>query len=117
MMKTPQLQGPGRYHQAGKRRAQQGLERLKQQEKASKRAFAKFINAKEASPEQPYLVKKGVPAIGVREDENGNLLVPGFDTEGHIHTLQTIALEGSPQRGDEDHEASSRQEKLVRLHD
>lgn len=77
-----------------KRRAQQGLERLKQQEKASKRAFAKFINAKEASPEQPYLVKKDVPAIGVREDAHGNLLVPGFDTSGHIHTLQTISLEG-----------------------
>jgi putative DNA primase/helicase len=80
--------------EAEKRRAQQGLERLKQQEKASKRAFAKFINAKEASPKQPYLVKKGVPAIGVREDENGNLLVPGYDTSGHIHTLQTISLDG-----------------------
>ena len=80
--------------EAEKRRAQQGLERLKQQEKASKRAFAKFINAKEASPEQPYLAKKGVPAIGVREDEHGNLLVPGYDTSGHIHTLQTISLEG-----------------------
>jgi putative DNA primase/helicase len=80
--------------EAEKRRAQQGLERLKQQEKASKRAFAKFINAKEASPEQAYLAKKGVPAIGVREDEHGNLLLPGYDTSGHIHTLQTISLEG-----------------------
>jgi phage/plasmid primase-like uncharacterized protein len=80
--------------EAEKRRAQQELERRAQQEKASKRAYAKFINAKEASPEQAYLVKKGVPGIGVREDENGNLLVPGYDTEGHIHTLQTISLDG-----------------------
>ena len=80
--------------EAEKRRAQQGLERLKQQEKASKRAFAKFINAKEASQEQAYLAKKGVPGIGVREDEYGNLLVPGYDTSGHIHTPQTISLEG-----------------------
>jgi antirestriction protein ArdC/phage/plasmid primase-like uncharacterized protein len=76
------------------RRAKQELERRTQQGKASKRAYAKFINAKEASPEQAYLAKKGVPAIGIREDNHGNLLVPGYDTEGHIHTLQTISLEG-----------------------
>jgi len=80
--------------EAEKHRAQQELERRAQQEKASKRAYAKFINAKEASPEQAYLAKKGVPGIGVREDENGNLLVPGYDTSGHIRTLQTISLEG-----------------------
>lgn len=80
--------------EAEKRRAQQELERRAQQEKASKRAYAKFINAKEVSPEQAYLAKKGVPGIGVRADENGNLLVPGYGTEGHIHTLQTISLDG-----------------------
>jgi len=80
--------------EAEKHRALQELERRTQQEKASKRAYAKFINAKEAVPEQAYLAKKGVPGIGVREDENGNLLVPGYDTEGHIHTLQTISLDG-----------------------
>lgn len=80
--------------EAEKRRAQQELERRAQQEKASKRAYAKFINAKEASPEQTYLAKKGVPGIGVREDEHGNLLVPGYDTAGFIHTLQTISLDG-----------------------
>ncbi|WP_300162294.1 zincin-like metallopeptidase domain-containing protein [Solidesulfovibrio sp.] len=80
--------------EAEKRRAQQELERRAQQEKASKRAYAKFINAKEASPEQAYLAKKGVPGIGVREDENGNLLVPGYDTAGFIHTLQTISQDG-----------------------
>jgi len=80
--------------EAEKRRAQQALERRAQQEKASKRAYAKFINAKEATPEQAYLVKKGVPGIGVREDENGNLLVPGYDTAGFIHTLQTISQDG-----------------------
>ena len=80
--------------EAEKRRAQQELELRTQQEKASKRAYAKFINAKEASPEQAYLVKKGVPGIGVREDENGNLLVPGYDTAGFIHTLQTISQDG-----------------------
>jgi antirestriction protein ArdC/phage/plasmid primase-like uncharacterized protein len=80
--------------EAEKRRAQQELERRAQQEKASKRAYAKFINAKEASPEQAYLAKKCVPSIGVREDEHGNLLVPGYDTAGFIHTLQTITQEG-----------------------
>ncbi len=80
--------------EAEKRRVQQELERRAQQEKASKRAYAKFINAKEASPEQAYLAKKGVPGIGVREDEHGNLLVPGYDTTDYIHTLQTISLDG-----------------------
>ena len=87
-------QKAGLRAEAEKRRVQQELERRAQQEKASKRAYAKFINAKEASPEQAYLVKKGVPGIGVREDENGNLLVPGYDTAGFIHTLQTISQDG-----------------------
>ena len=80
--------------EAAQRQAEQQRQRLQQQVKASKRAFAKFVNAREASPEQPYLAKKGVPPLGVREDAQGNLLVPGRDASGHIHTLQTITPDG-----------------------
>ncbi|NDV26902.1 zincin-like metallopeptidase domain-containing protein [Desulfovibrio sp. JC010] len=78
--------------------AQKKIEREKalaeQREKASKRSFAKFTNAKWATGQQEYLVKKGVPAYGVKVNERGDLLVPGHDVRGHIHTLQTITPEG-----------------------
>ncbi|TIH11618.1 DUF1738 domain-containing protein, partial [Marinifilum sp. JC120] len=78
--------------------AQKRIEREKalaeQREKASKRSFAKFTNAKWATQQQEYLTKKGVPAYGVKVNERGDLLVPGRDANGHIHTLQTITPEG-----------------------
>lgn len=80
--------------EAAQRSAQRQLDLAREQEKASKRAFAKIINAKEATPGQAYLKAKGIAPCGAREDENGNLLIAGQDITGHIHTLQTITSEG-----------------------
>jgi phage/plasmid primase-like uncharacterized protein len=80
--------------EAEKRRAEKDLRLREQHEKASKRSFAKFINAREAGQEQPYLAAKGVPALGARVDKDGALLVPGHDASNHIHTLQRITPEG-----------------------
>lgn len=78
--------------------AQKKLEREKtiaeQREKASKRSYAKWENAKWATKQQDYLTQKGVPNYAVKINERGDLLIPGRDTEGHIHTLQTITPDG-----------------------
>lgn len=79
--------------EAAQRSAQRQLDIAREQEKASKRALAKFVNAKEATPEQAYLKAKGIAPCGAREDENGNLLIAGQDITGHIHTLQTITMQ------------------------
>ena len=80
--------------ETAQRSAQRRLGLAREQERASKRAFAKFVNAKEATPEQTYLKAKGIAPCGAREDENGNLLIAGQDITGHIHTLQTVTPEG-----------------------
>jgi phage/plasmid primase-like uncharacterized protein len=80
--------------QAAQKRIEREKTLAEQREKASKRSFAKFTNAKWATQQQEYLAKKGVPAYGVKVNERGDLLVPGRDVNGHIHTLQTITPEG-----------------------
>jgi len=68
--------------------------RQEAQEKAQKRAYAKWMNA-EPVQEHPYLGRKGVDSLGVRQDKQGNLLVPGYDLEtGQIQTLQHINSDG-----------------------
>jgi putative DNA primase/helicase len=85
--------------EAAQRSAQRQLDLAREQEKASRRAFAKFVNAKEATPEQAYLKAKGIAPCGAREDENGNLLIAGQDITGHIHTLQTITMQNVTSAG------------------
>ena len=70
-------------------------ERQEQQEKAKKRAYAKWMNA-EAAQEHPYLSKKDIEPLEVRQDKHGNLIVPGYDLEsGRIQTLEYINQEGA----------------------
>ncbi len=80
--------------QAAQKRIEREKTLAEQREKASKRSFAKWTNAKWANQQQGYLTKKGVPGYGVKVNERGDLLVPGRDVNGHIHTLQTITSEG-----------------------
>ncbi|WP_031485742.1 zincin-like metallopeptidase domain-containing protein [Maridesulfovibrio frigidus] len=81
--------------QAALKKQERDMVLAEQREKASKRSFAKWQNAKDwANEHQEYLAKKGVLAFGVRVNDHGNLLIPGKDTEGHIHTLQTITADG-----------------------
>ncbi|MFW5498410.1 MULTISPECIES: zincin-like metallopeptidase domain-containing protein [unclassified Maridesulfovibrio] len=80
--------------QAAQKRIEREKALAEQREKASKRSFAKWTNANWATQQQDYLTKKGVPAYGVKVNERGDLLVPGHDVRGHIHTLQTITPEG-----------------------
>lgn len=47
-----------------------------------------------AAQSHPYLQRKGIAAHGLRVS-NGSLLVPMRDTEGELHSLQTIAADGT----------------------
>lgn len=65
-----------------------------EQQKAMKRAYAKWMNAEPASKDHPYLQNKGVDASNLRQDKQGNLLVPGWNEQGRLQTLQMISPTG-----------------------
>ncbi len=76
------------------RKAEQDKERAARQKAASKRAFGIFENAQPASQEHPYLVNKQVQNHGLKQDKYGYLLVPAYNTSGHLQTLQIISHDG-----------------------
>ena len=69
--------------------------RKEDQARAMKRAYAKWMNAEPASPDHPYLTRKGVAAYNLRQDKQGNLMVPGYDEHGRIQTLEYINKDGA----------------------
>lgn len=69
--------------------------RKEDQARAMKRAYAKWMNAEPASPDHPYLTRKGVAAYNLRQDKHGNLLVPGYDGQGRLQTLEYINKDGA----------------------
>ncbi len=80
--------------EAGVRLAERETERKEQQAKAMKRAYAKWMNA-EPTAEHPYLAAKGVEGFGLKQDRQGNLLIPGFDLRtGRLQTLQWVEPNG-----------------------
>lgn len=70
-------------------------ERKENLARAMKRAYAKWMNAEPASPDHPYLARKGVAAYGLRQDKQGNLIVPGYDEHGRLQTLEYINKDGA----------------------
>ena len=81
--------------EASERMAERANERKEQQEKAMKRAYAKWMNS-EPTEEHRYLVEKGVSGFGLKQDSRGNLLIPGFDLRtGRVQTLQWIEPNGT----------------------
>jgi len=74
--------------------AERDREFQEKQSHARKRAYARWMNAQEAT-EHPYLTAKEIEGFGVKQDQNGNLLVPGFDLQtGRLQTLQRISPQG-----------------------
>ena len=61
---------------------------------ARKRAATLWELAKPANNSHPYLQRKHVPAIGIRQ-LNKMLVIPARDTIGVLHTLQFISEDGS----------------------
>lgn len=84
--------------QADERRAEREAQRQAAQEEAIEKAVGKWrYEAKSGWGEidsHPYLAKKGVIAYGLKEDHKGNLMVPGYDKDGKLQTIQTINAQG-----------------------
>jgi len=51
-------------------------------------------NCQEASPEHPYLVRKGVESHGIRMTKDNRLVLPLYNSEGVMTTVQYISKEG-----------------------
>ena len=81
--------------QAAEKRQQWEQDLAAQYAAGAKKAFARWANAVGwADKSQEYLARKEVPGFGVKEGEHGELLVPGRDVDGFIHTLQSISEAG-----------------------
>tara|TARA_R110001592_G_scaffold229914_1_gene486595 strand:- start:11753 stop:12697 length:945 start_codon:yes stop_codon:yes gene_type:complete len=68
--------------------------RLSAQEQAKLKAKAMWESAPPATVYHPYLAKKSVPALNVRE-QGGWLLVPLYDTSGELVNIQRIDRNGN----------------------
>lgn len=66
------------------------VRRAEAREKATKRWEA----AKNPAPGHAYLAKKQVRAYGIRQDEEGRLVIPIRDAEGRLHSLEYIDPHG-----------------------
>ena len=77
---------------------QQRLEReqarRERQHETARDAHTAWIAYDWAADSNPYLQAKGVPAFGLREDLDGNLLLPVRNMDGDLRGLQTIAPSG-----------------------
>lgn len=79
-----------------KRKAQEQAaeqERQETQAKAAAKAAEEWKAAKPADPKHPYLVRKGISGIGLRQEYN-ILLIPMKDANGKIWSLQRIDADG-----------------------
>ena len=69
-------------------------ERQRGEHQAARRATTALHQSKPATASHPYLARKGVRAHGLRQDRQGNLLVPMRDIHGKVWGVQTIAPDG-----------------------
>ena len=75
-------------------RALRDAESARQHETAADTVEIIWSGCMAASPEHPYLKRKGVSAHGARVTGDGRLVVPLFDSEGVLSSLQYIDSEG-----------------------
>lgn len=61
---------------------------------ATREARDMWAKAKIADPHHPYLVRKNVAAYMARQHEDGRLILPVYDGEGEIQSLQFIDDQG-----------------------
>ena len=65
-----------------------------QQQKTARDAFTEWVGSEYAANDNPYLLAKGVPSYGLREDLDRNLLVPVLNAQKEMRGLQFIAPDG-----------------------
>ena len=66
----------------------------RQHEVAAQTVDAIWTSAQAASPDQPYLKRKGIGVHGARVTGDGRLVVPLYDQDGTLSTLQYIDHDG-----------------------
>ncbi|WP_374293128.1 toprim domain-containing protein [Paenirhodobacter enshiensis] len=64
-------------------------------EDAARRAARIWKQAQPAPADHPYLTAKQVAPLGLRMDAHGRLVVPLQDSEGRLHSIETIAPDGA----------------------
>ena len=74
--------------------AARDAERKRKQEVASDTVSAIWENAGAASADHPYLARKGIQPHGSRVTGDGRLIVPLYDDNGELSSLQYIDAEG-----------------------
>lgn len=75
-------------------KAARDLERKKQNEAAASTVEIIWSEGAAASPEHPYLKRKGIQPHGAKITGDGRLMVPLFDSDGALASLQYIDAEG-----------------------
>ena len=70
-------------------------ELVRQREVAASTVEAIWTGAQGAKPEHPYLQRKGIQTHGARVTGDGRLVVPLYDVDGSLSTLQYIDHEGN----------------------
>jgi phage/plasmid primase-like uncharacterized protein len=75
-------------------KAARDLERKKQNEVAANTVDKIWSEGAAASPEHPYLKRKGIQPHGAKITGDGRLMVPLFDSDGVLASLQYIDAEG-----------------------
>ncbi len=75
-------------------KAARDLERKKQNEAAASTVDKIWSEGAAASPEHPYLKRKGIQPHGAKITGDGRLMVPLFDSDGVLASLQYIDAEG-----------------------
>lgn len=66
----------------------------REREVASNTVETIWVPAQAASPDHPYLAKKGIGQNGARVTGDGRLIVPLFHPDGHLTSLQYIDADG-----------------------
>lgn len=82
--------------EAAQKRHDRAIERERQYERTAQEVEAIWTAA---TPVQahPYLAEKNVPSLGLRQAEDGRLLVPVQDADGRLWSLQHIGPDGFKQ--------------------
>ena len=75
-------------------KAARDAERKKQNEAAASTVEIIWSEGAAASPEHPYLKRKGIQPHGAKITGDGRLMVPLFDSDGALASLQYIDAEG-----------------------
>lgn len=86
-------------HAAFKKKIEQAIEQRKKEEKLKNETAEQCVetiwkNAQDAHQDHPYLKRKGIQPNGARVTGDGRLIVPLFDKEFNLKTLQYIDHDG-----------------------